>query len=178
MKTQETTKGFAVLSIAALLVKILSLLYVPLLYKIIGEEGYGVYYASYSVFVFIYIVTTTGIPTAISKQVTELISVNNYKDAVKTFKIARVIMIIAGSLMTLLMIIFSKNLAAYVEYDKANYSIIALAPTILFSAVRSAYMGYYQGQDNMTPRAVSQVIEQIINVIFSLLFAYLWVSYG
>lgn len=178
MKTQETTKGFAVLSVAALLVKILSLLYVPLLYKIIGEEGYGVYYASYSVFVFIYIVTTTGIPTAISKQVTELVSVNNYKDAIKTFKIARVIMIITGSIMTLLMIIFSKNLAAYVEYDKANYSIIALAPTILFSAVRSAYMGYYQGQDNMTPRAVSQVIEQIINVIFSLLFAYLWVSHG
>lgn len=178
MKTQETTKGFAVLSVATLIVKVLSIIYVTLLITAIGNEGYGIYYAAYTVFVFIYIVTTTGIPTAISKQVSELISLNNYKDAVKTFKIARAIMIITGSLMTLLMLIFSKNLAVYVEYEKANYAIMALAPTILFSAVRSAYMGYYQGQDNMTPRAISQVIEQIVNVIFSLIFAYLWVGYG
>lgn len=178
MKTKETTRGFAILSIATLLVKMLSIIYVPLLIRAIGDEGYGIYYAAYTVFVFIYIVTTTGIPTAISKQVSELISVNNYKDAVKSFKIARIIMIIVGSVMTILMFIFSKNLASYVEYKEANFAIMALAPTVLFSAVRSAYMGYFQGQDNMTPRAVSQVIEQVVNVIFSLLFAYLWYNKG
>lgn len=178
MKTRETTRGFAILSFSALLSKMLSIVYVPLLIRAIGDEGYGIYYVAYTVFVLIYIVTTTGIPTAISKQVSELISLNNYKDAIKSFKIARMIMIIVGSIMTLLMFIFAKDLAIYEGYESAKYSIMALSPTVLFSAIRSAYMGYFQGQDNMTPRAVSQVIEQIFNVVFSLLFAFLWYNKG
>lgn len=38
MKEQSTTKGFAILSMAGMLVKVLSVLYIPILMKIIGEE--------------------------------------------------------------------------------------------------------------------------------------------
>ena len=51
------------------------------------------------------------------------------------------------------------------------YAIMALAPSIFFTAILSSYRGYFQGKNEMTGIAVSQVLEQILNVVVSLLFA-------
>jgi len=175
---QSTSKGFAILSAAGFMVKILSLLYVPFLIKILGKEGYGIYARAYPIFVYIYILTNAGIPVAISKMVSELIAIGNYKDAVRTFKIARSLLFLLGLIMSLLMLIFAKQLANVTKSGTARLAIMALAPTILISSVLSAYRGYFQGRGNMTPTAVSQVLEQIANTIFSLVFAAYFIKYG
>lgn len=178
MKEQSITKGFAVLSAAGLIVKILSLLYIPFLLSVIGEEGNGIYAAAYQVYVFVYVLTNSGTPVAISKLVSELVALENYKDAVKSFKIARFILIIVGTAMSLLMFFSSKYLAHALHFDKSYLAILALSPTILLTSIASAYRGYFQGRGNMVPTAVSQVIEQIINTIFTLVFAVLLLRYG
>ncbi|MGV8979811.1 putative polysaccharide biosynthesis protein [Clostridium sp.] len=175
---QSTSKGFAILSAAGFMVKIISLLYVPFLIKILGREGYGIYARAYPIFVYIYVLTNAGIPVAISKMVSELIAIGNYKDAVKTFKIARFILFILGLTMSLLMLIFAGQLANITKSTTAKLAIMTLAPTILVSSVLSAYRGYFQGRGNMTPTAVSQVLEQIANTIFSLVFAAYFMKYG
>jgi stage V sporulation protein B len=177
-KEQSTTKGFAILSAASFMVKLLSLLYVPFLIKILGDEGYGVYASAYPIFVYVYILTNAGIPVAISKMVSELIALGNYKDAVKTFKIARFLLLILGMSMSLLMLIFAAPLSNLTGRATARLAIMALAPTILITSVLSAYRGYFQGRGNMTPTAVSQVLEQIANTIFSLIFAAAFIKYG
>jgi stage V sporulation protein B len=178
MKTQSTTKGFAILSAAAMLVKIISVLYVPFLLAIIGNYGWGIYYGAYQIFLLLYIITNSGIPSAVSKQVSELIAIGNYKDALKTFKIARLILMIFGFFMAILMLIMAKPLAGFIHLNQAYLAIMALSPTVFFSAIESAYRGYFQGRGDMKPTAISQVLEQIINTVFSLLFAALWLKYG
>lgn len=105
MKEQSTTKGFAILSMAGMLVKVLSVLYIPILMKIIGEEGYGLYGASYQIYAFIFVLANSGIPVAISKLISELAAVGNYRDAVKAFKIARFILIILGIVMATFLVV-------------------------------------------------------------------------
>ena len=105
-KTQSTTKGFAILTTAGFMVKFLSLLYVPFLSKILGGDGIGVYASAYNIFTYMYILTNAGIPVAISKMVSELIALGNYKDAVRTFKIARFLLLILGIVMSILMFVF------------------------------------------------------------------------
>lgn len=178
MREQSTTRGFAILSVASMLVKVLSLLYIPFLRMIIGDEGYGIYGASYQVYVFIFVLTNSGIPVAISKLVSELSAVKNYRDAVKSFKIARFILVITGILMTVILLVFAAPFANVVHYTKAYLSLLTLAPAILFTSIASAYRGYFQGRGNMTPTALSQVIEQAANTGFSLLFAALLIKYG
>lgn len=178
MKTQSTTKGFAILSAAGMIVKLISLLYVPMLLFIIGEEGYGVYAIAYSVFAFIYVVTNTGLTSAVSKIVSELIALKNYKDAAKAFKMARLMLLTIGIIMSIFMIVLSKPLAQFMNKPKAYLAIGALAPAVLFTSIASAYRGYFQGRGNMTATALSQIIEQVMNIIFSLLFAALWSRYG
>jgi stage V sporulation protein B len=174
----STSKGFAILSAASFMVKLLSLLYVPFLNSIIGREGYGIYSSAYNIFVYVYILTNAGIPVAISKMISELIAVENYKDAVRTFKIARFLLFILGLVMSLLLLVLAGPLTNMTHSANSKLAIMALAPTILISSVLSAYRGYFQGRGNMTPTAVSQVLEQIANTIFSLVFAAYFIKYG
>ncbi|MBU3181140.1 putative polysaccharide biosynthesis protein [Clostridium psychrophilum] len=175
---QSTTKGFAVLSAAGFIVKFLSLLYIPFLGKILGEAGLGVYYSAYNIFTYVYILTNAGIPVAISKIVSELIALGNYKDAVKTFKIARFSLLVLGIVMSLLMLILVVPISNLTQSGSARLAIIALAPTVLLTSVLSAYRGYFQGRGNMTPTAVSQVFEQLANTVFSLVFAACFIKFG
>lgn len=171
MKKQSTTKGFAVLSMATLIVKLLSLLYIPLLIRIIGNEGYGIYAAAYDVFIFIYALTNSGMQTSISKQVAELLAVHNSRDALKTFKISLAILSAMGVGMTVLLIIFTRPIAIYTGNPQSYSAIIFLAPAVVLTSILSSFRGYFQGMSLMTPTAISQIVEHIINVIVSLIFA-------
>lgn len=178
MKQQSTAKGFAVLSAAGMIVKIISLLYVPFLNGIIDTEGFGVYSFVYLVFAFVYVITNSGIPVAISKMVSELIALGNYKDALRTFKIARALLVVLGLITSVLLMVLAKPITIITHNEKALLGIIALTPAIFITSVMSAYRGYFQGRGNMTPTAISQVGEQIINTIFSLVFAALLIGKG
>lgn len=178
MKQQSTTKGFAILSAAGMTVKVMSLLYIPLMRYIIGDEGYGIYGAAYQVYAFVFVLTNAGIPTAISKMVSELTAVGNYKDAVKGFKIARFALLVIGVTMAGILLIFAAPLSNVLHYKKAYYALLMLSPAILFTSVASAYRGYFQGRGNMTPTAVSQVVEQIVNTVFAVIFAIYLMRFG
>lgn len=179
MKKQSTTKGFAILSAAGIIVKLLSLLYIPFLKKIITLNGYGIYQASYKIYVWIYVLANSGIPVAISKLVSEYLALGRYRDAVKSFKIARFIMLALGTVMSLFMFIFAGPLSKLVGFEQSKLSIMALAPTVFFTCIVSSYRGYFQGRGNMSPTAKSQILEQIVNTIFTLVFAsMLMVRYG
>lgn len=178
MKKQSTTRGFAILSAAGIIVKLLSLLYIPFLKKIITLNGFGIYQASYKVYVWIYVIANAGIPVAISKVVSEYMALGHYKDAVKSFKIARFMMLIIGTVMSVLMFLLAGPLASLVKYENSKLAIMALAPTVFFTSIVSSYRGYFQGRGNMTPTAVSQILEQVINTIFTLVFAAMFMKYG
>lgn len=178
MKTQSTTKGFAILSAAGMIVKLLSLIYIPLLQHFVGEDGYGIYYTTYTVFAFIYVITNTGLSSAISKTVSELTALKNYKDALKVFKLARILLFILGTLMSIIMLILAKPLAIFIKVPNAFLAITALAPAILLTSIASAYRGYFQGRGDMNATAVSQVLEQFMNLVFSIIFAALWRKHG
>ncbi|GAA0120765.1 MULTISPECIES: polysaccharide biosynthesis protein [Clostridium] len=178
LNAQSAAKGVAILSIAMLFVKLMSLLYVPALRAILKPEGIGVYYSCYQIFQYFYIIGNSGLPVAISKIVSEFIALGNYKDAVKTFKMARAMAFIVGLLLTLMLFIFAGPLAKSMNSEQSTYALMALSPTILITTILCAYKGYFQGRGNMTPTAISQIIEQVFNTAFSLIFAYLLIGYG
>lgn len=174
MQKQSLTKGFAVMSAASIIVKIMSFLYIPFLMAIIGDEGTGIYGVIYQVYVFIYVIANSGIPVAISKSISELTAIDNNKDALRAFKIARSYLIILGLVLSLIMFITAKPIASMLNCEKASLGIAILSPTLFITALVSSYRGYFQGRGNMSPTAISQVIEQFVNVFFTLLFAYLF----
>jgi Membrane protein involved in the export of O-antigen and teichoic acid len=170
-KKESATKGFAILSAAGMLNKILSVLYVPILIRIVGDLGYGVYSAGYRVYTFIYIVTNSGFPIGISKLQAELLAHENYRDSKRSFRIIKLMMAAYGLVMAVLTALLAKQITGALHYEKSYLVILALSPTMLFSALSCSYRGFFNGHSDMKPTAMSQIIEQFLNVTLSLVFA-------
>lgn len=171
MKEQSTTKGFAMLSLAGIIAKIFSLIYVPALTRILGKEGMGIYFQVYDVFVFVYALLNIGMQTAVAKYVSELGAIGNHKDALRSFKISRTLLFLIGSLFTMFLIFSAPIISNMVHNKDITYGLMLIAPAILITSLLATYKGYFQGINQIKPVAIASVLEQIANVLFSLLFA-------
>lgn len=176
MEQKSVGRGFLILSIAGIAGKLLSAIYVPLLTRVLGQTGYGIYVAGYDIFVFLIAVTSLGAQPAVTKVVTELRAMGNHKDALRAMKLsikylAIISIIIAGVFMAL-----SFPISKLIYRERSALTFLFLGPAIIFAAVLSAFRGYMQGVEEMESLAISQIIEQLINVVLSLVFAALLIS--
>ena len=168
ISNSKNSIGFVILSVANIFCKVLSLLYIPFLIATIGDEGYGIYYASYNVYAFIFMFALSGTSTVIPKLIAEYSAKGNEDDAIASFKIGNLMMLFMGVSMSLILFLGAKRLAIFTGYPKAYLALLSLAPSIILTAVNSSYRSYFQGRNNMTPIAISQVIEQIGNTVFTI----------
>ncbi|WP_288478400.1 polysaccharide biosynthesis protein [uncultured Clostridium sp.] len=177
MKEQSSvTKGFMILSFAGIISKVLSAFYVPLLTRIIGYEGMGIYGKGYDVFMFVYAVTTMGCQPAVAKVISELKATGNEKDSERALKVSRKMFGLIGGIAAVLVILLAYPVAKLTNTEPAVFSIMFLGPSVFLTAVLAAYRGYFQGREMMQGIAISQVLEQILNVIISLLCAFLFMN--
>ncbi len=144
----------------------------------IGKFGYGVYYASYNVYTFIYMVTISGASTAIPKLMSQYSETGHEKDAMASFRLGTLILVFMGTVMMLILFIFAKPITNFIGYSDAYFAILTLCPSIFFTAIENAYRGYFQGRHNLTPIGISQLIEQILNIVFSILFSFILMNYS
>ena len=151
--------GALILMISNVVVKLIgAFLRVPLT-NIIGVEGMAYYNAAYSIYVTFYTISTAGIPVAVSRMIATANSKNNHNEIKKIFKVAFLLFFFIGVVGTSLMMIFARNFSLSAKMPDSYFAMLAIAPTIFFICLSSAYRGYFQGLQNMTPTAVSQVIE-------------------
>ena len=175
---RQAHRGFVVLSAAGILNKVLSVVYIPVLFQIVGEFGYGIYSAGYKAYAFIYILTNAGFPIGIAKLEAELLAQKNYRDAARSFKVILLVLAAYGLAMAAILAIFARSLTMAIHNPDSFLVILALSPTIFFSSASSSFRGFFNGRMDMKPTAVSQVLEQCFNVFLSLGFAFILKPYG
>jgi stage V sporulation protein B len=178
MKEQSSSKGFAVLSGANVICKVLSLVYLPIQTLLVHNEGNGVIGVGFQLYMFIYALSTAGLPVVISKFVSEQVSVGDFRSAQKILRCSTVLLMVFGVAATSFTF-FGAGLLDSICHENGQSVLMfkVIAPTFLFTSLASALRGYFQGRHNMTPTAVSQIIEQIVNSVFTvaleaLLFKY------
>lgn len=171
MEGKSAGRGFLILSIAGILGKLLSAIYVPLLTAILTQNGYGIYGAGYDIFIFLIAITTFGIQPAVTKVVTELRALGNYKDGLRAMKLSMRYIAIISIIISTLFMALSYPIAKLIKAESSALTFMFLAPALIFAAILAVFRGYMQGIEDMESLAVSQVIEQLVNVILSLVFA-------
>lgn len=142
----SSAKGFMILSFAGIFAKILAVFNTPLLNRIIGVQGMGMYSRSYDVFMFVYAITSMGCQPAIAKVVAEFMARDNEKGAEKTLKISRLVYGIIGLTLMILLMFLAYPIAKIGKITNSTYAIMFLAPSVFFTSVLSAYRGYFQGK--------------------------------
>jgi stage V sporulation protein B len=164
-------KGVAILGIAGLIGKVIGAFYRVPLTHIIGTDGMGLYQIAYPIYSFLVLLSSAGLPTAISKLVAERIVSGDYRGAHRVFQVAFQVLAVMGIASTAFLAALSYPLAVAVGDARAMLSLLCLSPALLFVSVICAYRGYFQGLQQMVPTALSQIIEQIGKLIFGFALA-------
>lgn len=172
-------KQAAILAFASIMVRFLGFLYRIPMTNMIGNTGNGIYTAGYYIYTFLLILSSAGLPAAISKMVSERLAAKEYRNAHKVFQVSLLLSGTLGFIFMVLMFVFAKQIATvFAHSPESYYCILTLSPTIFIVAIMSVYRGYFQGMNSMIPTAISQIVEQIFNAFFSVYLAYVLLGYG
>lgn len=180
-KTNKDKKGSfiiqaSVLAAASLIVRFIGFLYRLPLTELIGDRGNAIYSAGYYIYTFLLILSSAGLPAAISRLVSTRIAKGEYRNAQKIFRVSMIFAGAAGAIGMLVLFFFAEPIAKMVDSPNSVYCLQTLAPTLLIVGVMSVYRGYLQGMNIMTPTAVSQIFEQVFNAVFSVYLAWVLVK--
>lgn len=181
MSKKSFLQGAAVLALAGVIVRIIGAIYRIPLQNFIGNQGVAYYQYAYPVFNLLLTLSTAGVPGAISKMVSERLVHDDDINARRVFYTSLFLLTGVGVFTSLAMWLGSPWIAQVAAQDNAAMalpSMVAIAPSLLLVSVLTAFRGYFQGQQRMTPTAVSQVWEQVIKIIPGFLFAIQGFQYG
>ena len=151
--------GVIILTVANVLVKTVGLISKIALNRVVGSVGAGYYSSAYEIYAFLHIISTTGLPVALSIMVSKSRARGRFKEAKKIFNMSFITFLIIGAVFAAGMILFSSNMAELISAPETTLCIIAVAPTILFVCLSSCFRGYFQGYQIMNQTAISQFIE-------------------
>ncbi len=159
-------RGAFLLALAGFLTSVLGL-YRLLLPALIGAQGVGLYQMAYPIYGILFILSTGGLPVAISKMVAERLAGGDTAGTGRVFRVSMRALGLIGLLLGLAMALLASTLAADVARDpRATLSILAISPAILLTAVAAVWRGHFQGHQDMVPTALSQLVDQAVRVVF------------
>ncbi len=162
------------LAISGIIVRIIGMLYRIPMANIIGPEGSGIYSAAFNVYNIALILSSYGMPMAVSKLVSARLTKEQHRNTMQVALRALVVAAITGGIAALILFFGAEGIenVLYSGVPGVKSPLKVLAPTVLIVAVLGVYRGFFQGQGNMVPTAVSQLIEQIVNAIVSVVASY------
>ncbi len=181
-KTKKTSfvAGAAILAFAGVLCKIIGVLIRIWAYDIIGEAGMVYYEVVFPFYSWLLIISSSGVPTAISRMVSERFSIGDFAGARRIFRRALALLALVG-LLTTAVLCFGAGFFANTVLEKDDSYILSftsLAPALFFVSCMCAYRGYLQGAQHMTGTGLSQLTEQVVKCIVGLTLAARWISRG
>lgn len=172
--SSELLKGAAVLSVAAIITKLLGTLQKIPLQNIGGDSVFGIYNTVYPFYTILITLATAGFPTVVSKFVAERHVTGSETDQREVLRIATIVMVVLGVAGFILMYFGAPYLGTLIGNSHLVPALRSAAPALLFIPLGASIRGYFQGLQNMMPTAVSQVIEQAMRVtIMIILLLYL-----
>lgn len=178
-KASSYLKGATILAVAGILSRLLGLFYKVPVYNLVGSYGNGIYSNVTNVYNLLLMVSTVGLPVAISKMISENIAVKDYLAAHNVFKVSFWTLLIMGGLSTAFLFLGADWLITVANWPGESFpAIMAIAMAPLIIAVCSSFRGFFQGFQIMNPTAISQIIEQIVRVGLGVFLCWYFVSSG
>ncbi|MBQ9766170.1 MAG: polysaccharide biosynthesis protein [Lachnospiraceae bacterium] len=183
MADRKKNNGFivqgSILAVAAILVRIIGLIYRIPMRNIIGDEGMGYYSYAYEPYSVMLMLSYHGIPAAVSKLVAANKALGKYRTVKKIFWSALSITITIGCITGSIMFFGAGFLSSeIIGIPMAKWAMMVLGPTLFVLSMMGVLRGFFQGLGTTIPTAISQIFEQIVNAVVSIIAALHLFNYG
>ena len=170
-------KGAVILGVAGLICKVIGAFFRIPLYNMLGD-GMQYYEAVYPYYSTLLVISSAGLPTAISRMVAERMAVGDVLGAKRVFRKSQVLLLAIGFVTTMLMFFGADFLARTTVGPEAAMSFRVMSPALLIVSLMCSYRGYLQGLQKMTGTAMSQLAEQAGKLAIGLYLAAKWMPRG
>ena len=174
MKKNKFIVSTIILIIGGLITKILSMVIKIVMTRLVGTEGIGLYMLVNPTFMLFIAICTLGMPTAISKLVSE-----DNRSSKKLIFPATFIAITVNILIMLLVLLSSRFIANNLLHEpRSYYSILAIGLVLPFISISGILRGYFFGKQRMFPHVLSNVLEDVTRLISIILFTPMFLLKG
>ena len=112
-KKQTFLHGTMLLALSTAIVKVIGAFYSIPLKAIIGDQGFGYYSTAYEIYTILLMISTAGLPVAMSRMISQANSLGNYRQVRKIYAVSRTIFLTLGLIGALLMTLFCRQLAEF-----------------------------------------------------------------
>lgn len=171
-KKEGFMQGVVTLMFSQVLIKLLGLVYTLYLTnrQNFGDKGNGICASGYQIYALLLTVSSIGVPSAISKLVSERVAVGDNKGAYRIFKIAFATFSLIGLTGSLLLFLGAKVVAnSWLQIPEAEMTLVSLSPAIFFVTVASVFRGYFNGRQKISVGAKSQTLEQVFKTLLTII---------
>lgn len=173
MKKNSFVEGAVISTIGIVLCKILGIIYVIPFRAIIGTQGAILYSYAYTIYAVFASLSSTGIPSAMAKAVSEYNTLGYYDAQERAYKIGKYIIVILGLICFITLFLFAPQISYLIigdieggnSIEDITFVIRVISTALLFIPILSVSKGYVQGHRMMTVPAIANVIEQLVRVI-------------
>ena len=184
MKKSSFINGAFIATFGIFVAKFLGIIYVVPFYHIIGEQNGSLYGYAYTIYNLFLSLSTIGLPTAMSKIVSEYNTLGYYYTKEKAYKIGSILVTILGIISFIVLFLFAPIIAKAIIGDNIGGNTIEditfvvriISTAILFVPMLSISKGYLQGHKFIAPSSFSQILEQIIRVAIILVGSYTFLN--
>lgn len=174
-KKNTFAKNVLMLMFSQVLIKLLGLIYRLAITNVkgFGDVGNGYYSAGYQVYAVLLIISSQGIPGAVSKLVSNKVAKGKYNEAHRVFKVSMVVFGIIGFIASLLLLLSANFVSSKIlNVPDVSYVLKVLSPAIFFVCVSAVIRGYFAGLGTMKASSISQALEQFFNCVLTITFVY------
>jgi len=178
VKKDSLIKGTIILAAAAMVARVLGIFQRVPLQHAMDVKGNSAFGQANTVYLLLLVFATAGIPSAISKMVSERLELGRHEEVSRIYRAAVRFGIVAGVVMTALLLAIAPLYARLSGVPQATPAIRAIAPSLLLFPVIAMMRGYFQGRQFMLAGGVSQIVEQIARVVTAVGLAYLLLGWG
>ena len=157
-------KSTIILIIGGFITKILGMIIKIVLTRTVSTEGIGLYMLVLPTFNLFITLCNLGVPTAITKLVSEK------KNNSKCIIIPTTIIILIYDIILIFIILFISPYLANNLLHNSNtyYPLIAIGTTLPFITISSIIKGYFFGKEKVFPITLSNIIEQLTRLILTM----------
>ena len=141
-------KNASFLMVAALISKIIGMLYKSPLSTTLGSQSFALFQFAQNVYFILLMIASFSIPQAVSKLISERIALKDYRNAHKFFKGAMIYAMVIGGVVGLFCL-FGAGLIIPQNQKDAIPALQILAPTIFLSGILGVFRGYFQAYRNI-----------------------------
>lgn len=172
VKVEGFMRGILALIFSQVIIKTLGLVYKWYLTNKegFGDKGNAIYSAGFGIYALLLTLSSTGVPNAVSKLVSEHIARGDYRGAHRIFKISLATFAFIGLTGSIILFFGARYISNIIlGIPEAELTLASLSPAIFFVSIISVFRGYFNGRANMRATANSQTLEQLSKTVLTII---------